>query len=329
VRTTLPKGQAMPSNQTTITPSAAISGLSYDRTIDRRRVHRASVSEVFLTDIETINPSLVLVAAQLPSSHSFFHDHEHDDLDPLLLLEVARQATIATAHELGAPTNNILISGEFELRLDLEAIRGLATSETNLVIENRFTWSSLRGGAPRAGRCDQRLLAGGSVIAEHWSTGRIMTRSQLEALRSEYRGTPPPLTHELEPASPINPLAPERVGRTIPENVVISDLTENTERVEAQITPHLSNRALFDHSYDHVTMQILTEASRQLHMVSASKGQRSEISAVLGLFHSFAELDSALRITSSKDGRFVIEQDDRLVASLTIRSSTNEQPKGQ
>lgn len=298
---------------------ATTSPLSYDRTIDRRRVHRAAVSEVFLTDLRTTDALLTLAAAQLPASHSFFHDHELGGTDPLLLLEVARQATIASAHELGVPSDSTLISSDFDLRLHNSRIQALM-SLGNLTIESRFAWTSVRGGVPRAGRCDQRILVGGICIAEHWSAGRIMTRAQMAALRSEQRGTTPPNSADLQGAPPPDQLYPEQVRRTNAENVVISALSVTRDRVSARITPHLANRALFDHSYDHVTMQILTEAARQLHLATTTHGHHVEIHALTGRFRSFAELDSELHISSARDGRYVITQDRREVAEVTLHT---------
>lgn len=111
---------------------------------------------------------------------------------------------------------------------------------------------------------------GNRVIAEHFSGGRILTKNQLQALRSEYRGTPPPTTanlHELTFTDVQDPIAPERVGRRNPLNVVISQLN-TTETPTAQVTPNVANKALFDHAYDHITMQILTEAARQLYLAT-------------------------------------------------------------
>ena len=65
--------ESAPELDETITIDPDIEDLHYDRTVDRHKVHRAAVSEVFLTDIRRQSTQHVLVAAQLPSSHSFFH----------------------------------------------------------------------------------------------------------------------------------------------------------------------------------------------------------------------------------------------------------------
>lgn len=168
----------------------------------------------------------VLVAAQLPSSHSFFNDHlENVAVDPLLLLEVARQATIASAHELEIDINSILISNEFELNLDADAFLSLCSFETNILVENQFEWTTVRRGVIRAGRCDQRIIMGDRVVAEHWCFGRILTKDQLTTLRQEYRGTPPPMSTDLTDSASVGAVMPDLVGCSNSLNVVISNLS--------------------------------------------------------------------------------------------------------
>ena len=269
----------------------------------------------------------MLVAAQLPSSHSFFHDSIYNDAegtpDVLLLLEIARQATIASAHEVGVDAGNTLISNEFGLTIYPHEIAALNPEDTNLLIRNYFDWTSIRRGAPRSGRCYQQLIMGNRVIAEHFSGGRILTKNQLQALRSEYRGTPPPTTanlHELTFTDVQDPIAPERVGRRNPLNVVISQLN-TAETPTAQVTPKVANKALFDHAYDHITMQILTEAARQLYLVTRPDSEQApEISSIRGNFLAFAELDSPVQIRATAPGEFVVEQDNRQIADFALKS---------
>ena len=73
--------ESAPELDETITIDPDIEDLHYDRTVDRHKVHRAAVSEVFLTDIRRQSAQHVLVAAQLPSSHSFFHDSIYNDAE--------------------------------------------------------------------------------------------------------------------------------------------------------------------------------------------------------------------------------------------------------
>jgi hypothetical protein len=272
--------------------------LTYDRTISRKLVHRAAVSEVFLTDIRAIDERTVMIGAQLPRCHGYFHDHAkwRTDIDPLLLFEVSRQATLGSAHALDVPQDTILISSDFGMEiLDINAFSD-QTRPTAVEIENIFDWTAMRRGKPRAGICKQRIFVNGVVAATHWSSGQLMSHAQLEALREEQRGDAPPWTAQMTDRPDGVALQPHEVGRYNPLNVVLARLEQDGDALRANVAPPWQNRALFDHSYDHLTMQILTEAARQLAMVALSRGpfahiQQWGVNEVSGTFTQFAEID--------------------------------------
>lgn len=68
--------------------------LSYSRTVDRTLVHRDSLGEVFLTDLQPLGTASYVAAAQLPRSHAYYGDHllSPNVYDPVLLLEACRRA---------------------------------------------------------------------------------------------------------------------------------------------------------------------------------------------------------------------------------------------
>lgn len=286
-----------PADTHTIHPTAKTL-ISFDRTIDRGLVHRAAVSEVFLTDMKAVDERTVLIGAQLPRCHGYFNDHENHgaEVDPLLLLEIARQATLGSAHALSLPKDTILISSDFELDVkDIGAFRDHGQPRS-IHIESTFDWTSMRRGKPRAGLCKQTLSVNGAVAATHWSSGQLMSFAQLEALREEQRGDLPPWTADMTDRPAGIALPPKDVGRYNPLNVVLARLESEGDVMRASIAPPWQNRALFDHSYDHLTMQILTEAARQLAMLAlshseATKGTRWHIKRVGGKFGQFAEID--------------------------------------
>lgn len=272
--------------------------LSFDRTIERQLVHRAAVSEVFLTDILRVDANNVLIGAQLPRCHGYFSDHAgwSKTVDPLMIFEVARQATLASAHELDVPADTILISSDFELDLtdiDLFRDRGVPTP---VCVANRFDWSAYRQGVPRAGECTQSISVHGNIAATYRSSGRLMSHAQMLNLRTEQRGEAPPLTTQMTNRSEGIALQPGEVGRYNPLNVVLARLEIENGSVQAVVAPPWQNRALFDHEYDHLTMQILTEAARQIAFVVLRKGAFVDVPSwymkrLRGTFSKFAEID--------------------------------------
>lgn len=280
--------------------------LAFESTVNRRLVHRATVSEVFLTDLKQVDDRTVMIGAQLPRCHGYFNDHgeNHSYVDPLLFLEVARQATLASAHALQVPTDVILISSDCNLEVcDRQAFYQHGDI-TAISIESSFDWTTVRRGQPRAGTCRQLISVNGAVAARHWSSGRLMSRSQLAALRVEQRGNQPPWTADMVDRPIGFALPPAIVGRHNPMNVVLAHLEAEGTQLRALISPPWKNRALFDHSYDHLTMQILIESARQLAAIAVERGTDSALSnwsmtAVAGQFKQFAELDQPTSVATT------------------------------
>lgn len=314
-------------------PSDTDVELSFDRTIDRSQVHRTAVSEVFLTDVRALDERRVVLAGQLPSCHSYFNDHadQGSAVDPLLIMEVGRQATLASAHELGVPADVVLISSGFELRVtdpDLWQEAGLCAV---LRLDSEFTWTRIRRGRPRAGTCEQRIMLDGRLAARHCSSGQLLAPGELAALREAQRGTPPPRSADLADQPDPQAVPPELAGRRDALNVVLADLRQDGESFTARVAPRLSNRALFDHSYDHLTMQVLTEAARQLALIrlgggSARMAQDWQLIGLTGAFARFAELDAVATVraaTPASSGDHVtvpvtVSQDGESVARLEV-----------
>src|SRR5690349_20903770 len=103
--------------------------MQFTRTLSRELVHRAAVAEVFLTDAERRGEDEILLAAQLPRRHAFYHDTSgpHTHHDPLLLLEACRQGIFVVAHRyLDVPLGHkfLLRTVEFEVPDPAELVRG-------------------------------------------------------------------------------------------------------------------------------------------------------------------------------------------------------------
>jgi len=297
--------------------------------LDRALVHRAAVSEVFLTDMRRTGETTTSAIAQLPGCHGFFGDHRGaaDIVDPMLLLEVARQATLASAHVLDVPQQTILISRNFDLTLLDGPLAYRSTEPLEVTIESHFEWQAVRGTRPRAGLCRQTICLDDTAIANHWSDGKLMSRDQLADLREAQRGTPPVWTSACAPRAREDALSARSVGRWNPLNVVIADARVEDGGVCARISPPWQNRALFDHGYDHLTMQLLTETARQaatLARADAGGGLDSRaLTTVSGRFRKFAEVDAEAQVRTVRGADpntqcVTIVQGDETIAKIDI-----------
>jgi hypothetical protein len=137
---------------------------------------------------------------------------------------------------------------------------------------------------------------------------QVLPYREHELLRGALRGTPAPTTSALadradDLADP-RQAAPAAVGRVHPLNVAVAEVVRGPGTVTARVTPRFGNRALFDHDYDHLPAMTLTEAARQLALVSVDNGSgfglaRTQVVGVDGTFWRFAELDQPLVATAS------------------------------
>ncbi|MFJ9821674.1 AfsA-related hotdog domain-containing protein [Streptomyces sp. NPDC101151] len=278
--------------------------LSFDRTIDRRRVHRSAVSEVFITDVRALGDGRVALAAQLPAYHAYYNDHGSTmTVDPLLIMEICRQAGSATAHELGVEANVVAIPEDWHLHIAEPAAWPGDEPVIDLRIAGEFPFTRVRRGRPRAGICKQRVFAGGRQVATLQAKGRFLDHAEQEMLRTAQRDTPPPWTSDMVYRPDPGLAQPHIVGRRDPLNVVLADLVHDAGGMSARVALPLANRALFDHPYDHVTMSVLTEAARQLIVSvvdAAGHAMRGwHLTRLAGRFSQFVELDAPVTVRAA------------------------------
>ncbi|SEF85935.1 A-factor biosynthesis hotdog domain-containing protein [Thermomonospora echinospora] len=285
----------------------------YTRTVDRTLVHRAAVSEVFVTDIRTVaeldeaglSGGRAWVAAQLPLSHAYYSDHIQEPalFDPLLLLEACRQAAICGTHaHAGIPVGTSIVVGTFTLELD--DLPGLAVGERpgELAVDTEFVGKPTRRGRLRNVGVEQRLYLGGAPVGRHSMQVMMLTARQYEVLREAGRDTPAPWTTDYVGKPRTGLVEPRRVGRVHPGNVVLADPVREGGAVSARLAPDFANRGLFDHDYDHLPAMILAEAARQLALLALDGGGTGrQVAALTARFGRFAELDAPLTATAVVD----------------------------
>jgi hypothetical protein len=280
--------------------------LQFRRTVDRVTAHRAAVSEVFVTDVRPINNRRSLTGVQLPQSHAYYNDHTQEPplTDVLLVLECCRQAAICGTHlAAGIPTGTSMLVDTFTIRLAGLADLVHGPEPIELAIDSTFHGEESRSGRVRQGRVEQVLLAGGTPIGTHEMNVMFLRGNQHAALRRAQRGSLPPSTVDLAMPDPERVVRPAAVGRVHPRNVVLSAPAVADGTVTAVVTPRPDNRALFDHAYDHLPAMTLTEAARQIALLSLDGGTgaaaaRTHATAVRSRFGRFAELDAPLTVTA-------------------------------
>ncbi|MEV5612348.1 AfsA-related hotdog domain-containing protein [Streptomyces sp. NPDC052225] len=311
--------------------STAPAELSYGRTVDRSLVHRAAVSEVFVTDIRPLAEKRVRTAVQLPLTHGYYSDHAQRPAvyDPLLLLESGRQAAMAGSHaHIGLSHGTTMIVDTF--RIQLGDLKGLLVRDEpgRLVIDTEYVGRPTRRGRYRKGTVVQHYTLDGADIGDHEMDVLFLNQHENEVLRHAQRGTPAPLTSEFCDGAAESGLdvEPGAVGRGNPLNVVLSRHRATAAAVTAEVTPRFDNRALFDHVYDHLPAMTLVEAARQLALLSTGEPAVTYATGFEARFSRFAELDDVVTAEAPRIGpgegrralpvRFL--QDGAEIASVTV-----------
>ncbi|MEU1042968.1 ScbA/BarX family gamma-butyrolactone biosynthesis protein [Streptomyces sp. NPDC005907] len=275
--------------------------------MSRSLVHRRALSEVFLTDSRTTDGTHFVAAAQLPPSHAYFTDHTTAAVvDPLLLLECCRQAETHAVHaHFGAPRNTKFVLKSWTLDLPEPADLPSGHGPTPLVLSvgtQDAQWSS---GALRALTYRMRIEVDSRQVGEARMQVQYVPDAVYGTLRRRGRSGPVPTSDDFRAAAAGEPVAPARVGRTRPENVILLDARTEPDAVRARLRIAGDHPSLFDHAQDHVPGMVLMEAGRQAFLLAAEEftGDPASSWCLVGLeasFGAYAELDAPLTVVGHR-----------------------------
>ncbi|KES06230.1 hypothetical protein BU52_15975 [Streptomyces toyocaensis] len=305
--------------------------LTFARTIDRTLVHRASVSEVLVTDLVRTGPEDFLAGAQLPIGHPYFSDHVREPVtyDFLLLLEAARQAGVAASHsQLGISRDTTFLVNNWSIRIEDPQALTPGDRPGELELAGAVTPVTGRNGRLRGVSSSVALRIAGREAARTRIDVGTANSADYGKLRFLQRRSTPPLTTDLLDVLRSRPADTADVGRRNPANVVLGEPIHLGDAVSAQVEPLFENKSLFDHTYDHIPAMVLTEAARQLGHLAGVPTDAS-VTGCTADFTRFAELDSPLVATArlapagaAADGRtgcvVVFEQDGAEAGRITL-----------
>ncbi len=267
--------------------------LTYDQTVSRTLVHRAAVSEVFLTDAcGPDDAEGVRIAAQWPRSHALYEPDVAGFSDPVLMVETVRQAAVYTAHRFhGVSLNHRFIFCDLQLDIDVPHPLRVGATPLHVVLDGRFTPKA----NPPAKRFEARFST--AVHVDGQRCGRASVR--LLAVGDElYTALRHRVSHPVggpRPARPGMLLPPGEVGQVRPENVLLS--AEGGGRYGMHLAT--GHPGYFEHACDHVPGMALVEAFRQAgHQTLRRSGElRSHLMTGCEVrFDSFGELDAPVTI---------------------------------
>jgi 2-oxo-3-(phosphooxy)propyl 3-oxoalkanoate synthase len=235
-------------------------------TVAKEYVHRAALSEVFLTGWEPSGPDAFAVTAQWPRSHSFYGS-AHGWYDPLLLCETVRQTFPLLAHvAYGVPFGYQLSWSRLQYAVDPAALR-IETAPADVDVYAVFSDIRSSRSLPTMMTVHLEVVRAGALVATVSTRFGCHSPAVYQRLRGE-RGR----TAEVFANAPRPPRAVARasVGRRLAQDVVLSPAPgDGRWRLRADT----SHPVLFDHAVDHVPGMVLLEAVRQAgHAVAPGRG---------------------------------------------------------
>lgn len=275
--------------------------LSYDATVPRSLVHRASIAEVFVTDSARTGEESFVVAAQLPRGHLIGESSPLYDFT--LLVEVVRQAGVLIAHRhLEVRLDSVFIFRNLRLRtVAFEPLRiGRRPADLRVTVD-------VRARRNRAGRV-QGFTFTGEVLVDGRPALRgegallILSEAAYRTLRS--RRQVPDHPGFLVPR--FTAAEPSAVGRTDARNVFVTHPVAESEPGEfsAQLVVDTGHPHVFDHPLDHVPGHLQMEAARQLAVAAVARRHGVDpyslaVASITTDFTDYAELDRITRLRAS------------------------------
>ncbi|MFD3532140.1 ScbA/BarX family gamma-butyrolactone biosynthesis protein [Streptomyces sp. NPDC058664] len=254
-------------------------------TVPREYVHRAALSEVFLTDWRRNGPDSFTVNAQWPRSHCFYTP-ERGMYDPLMLCETVRQTFPLLAHVAYDMPFGYQLSWR-DLRYEIDP-SGLHITGAPAEVELRVSCSDIRylRSLPASIRMRIEVLRHGAPVAvaeTEFGCHSPAVYQRLRAGRGDvagmFGGAP----------APTSPVPPGLVGRGRDQDVVLSP---SGEPGRWRLRVDTTHPVLFDHPVDHVPGMVLLESVRQAaHALTPSRGPALPLSMDVR-FSRYVEFDS-------------------------------------
>lgn len=246
--------------------------LSYDVTIPRRLVHKASVAEVFITDRRELAPGRIRFACDLPRTHYYYNDLDGfpPRFDAMTLLEACRQVCYFVDYSCGATSDHKFILRSIELHIDPAAFALRCEHDGHIAIDSELKRTFERDGATTGMQVAFELAtAAGAPLAHGSESASWVTADAWERLRERGRAAHGLPRHATGFAPPVRPAAPALVGRESQRNVVIGELDEDA--LTAGVVVDMTHPGLFDHALDHISGMVQIEAARQMAIWAASR----------------------------------------------------------
>lgn len=271
--------------------SALSDGLpDFQQTLPRHLVHRAAVSEVFVTSLAAVQDGVFQVGAQWPRAHQFFGPKLRLH-DPMLLPETMRQAGLAVAHEYyHVPIGSHFLMQEITYEID-EVGLWLDCRPADVVITLVAHDVRRRGKTVAGMTFEIELFRGGSRVG----AGRVAWRCVSAATYARVRGDK--AGNSVVDGNQLAPVGPHLVGRQFEADVVLAPSAIDNLWLLRADTGH---PVMFDHPVDHVPGMLAMEAARQAALLAAGDPHAVPVKGSFAFEH-YIELDEPCVVAGEAD----------------------------
>lgn len=255
-------------------------GVLFQQTLPRHLVHRAAVSEVFLTNLAATGDGAFEVGAQWPRSHQFFGPKSRLH-DPMLLTETIRQATLAIAHEYyEVPLGTHFVMHEISYEITEEGL-SLGCRPAEVMLTAVAHGIRKRGKSVAGMTVDFTCYRNNVKVGAGGVSFRCVTAATYARVRGDHIGAV--VVEEKQPA----PVAPHLVGRYQECDVVLAPSAVDNLWLVRVDTEH---PVMFDHPVDHVPGMMAIEAARQAALLATGSAGGVPVKGRFSFEH-YIELD--------------------------------------
>jgi hypothetical protein len=296
--------------------------LRFDRNVPRELVHRTALAEVLIADTLRVADDEFLIGTQLPRAHSLWSDRQHSHHDPLITVEICRQACLAIPqryYNVGPDWQFVSKHIDFAV-LDLDAFLDSEISPPEGILRARFSNRREHHGVLCGLTVGSELTIDGKSASTVDGDLMFFPKKAYEKLRAEQRRSKA-LSSTSRPIV-ARPIDPARVGRLLHRNVTIGEsAVATTTAGECRYTVIVAQRhpVFFDHPVDHVPGALVIEIYRQAAIATATSGTARAASAVVTRcdvqLSDFAEFEAPVECTASVMGKAV---DGRVQIALAL-----------
>lgn len=246
---------------------------SFGNTVRKELVHRAAVSEVFLTDANRIEEDKFYTGAHLPRTHSYYNDEpSRTHHENIVLLEVCRQSSIIVSHNYyDAPLDAKFIFNEAKFHIENNDALLIKNTPSYVLTEVSVISKEERNGKLNGLTFEMSIYVDGKLAATKlmditWLNKVIWNKMRGKALKLAENSSNSTFTKKDNPLD-----LTHVIGRTNVENVVLHSVVIKNGKYNSSIRINKSHPAMFDPPLDHVPGMLLIEAFRQMSFYVVNK----------------------------------------------------------